>query len=139
MRSNVASAVVAVLLIVACRKDEPATSTSTTSAAATSSTTETGAIRYVTATARISGERCDRADVCDPFGAGKRHPSRAECDAAEYERTKAELPEPKCRNGIDGAKLRACMDAITQQDCTALGNSLQSIEACTSETLCTPP
>lgn len=121
---------------IACKKDERAASTTTTSAAAVSSTTETGAIRYVTATARISGARCDREDVCDPFGEGKRHPSRHDCDVGEYGRTKAELPEADCRNGIEDARVRACMDAIAQQDCLMLGDSLQTLDACTTSTLC---
>lgn len=138
----IAAASVSLLLFcVACRKDERASTTTTTSAApaATSSTTDTGAIRYVTATARISGKRCDREDVCDPFGEGKRHHSRHDCDVGEYGRTKAELPEADCRNGIDDAKLRACMDAVAQQDCETLGNPLPTLEACAPPTLCAHP
>ena len=123
----------------ACKKDEPVGSTTTTSATTTSSTTETGGIRHVTATARISGRRCDRFEICDPFGDGSRHPSRADCDISEYARAKAELPEADCRNGIDDAKLRACIDAIAQQPCITIVDSLQTLDACKTATLCASP
>jgi hypothetical protein len=121
----------------ACKKDEPATTTTTSAVTtATGSTTETGAIRYVTAMARISGKRCDREDACDPFGTGKRHPSRWDCDHAELARAQNELRSSDCPNGVDDPALHACLESIATRDCTLLGDSLQAIEPCTTEALC---
>ena len=126
-----------VLCFVACKKDAPST-TSTTSAVATTSTNDHGNIRHSTATARISGSRCDREDVCDPFGVGKRFDGRVSCDNAEYARARAELKESDCPNGIDGKALHACLEALEQRDCTMLGDRLESIEPCVPASLCPP-
>src|SRR5215210_7993946 len=89
---------------IACRKDETGTTTTT------SSRTESGNIRHTTAAARISGARCDREDVCDPFGEGKRFHYRYDCDHAEYARTQVELTSSDCPNGVDDQQLQRCLE-----------------------------
>jgi hypothetical protein len=124
-----------VLACVACRRDEHSTTT-TTSAAATGSTNESGNIRHTTATARISGARCDREDSCDPFGEGKRHASRYDCDHAEYGRAQAELKASDCPNGVDDTQLKRCLEALRNQDCEFLTAQLESIDPCRPAALC---
>jgi hypothetical protein len=119
------------LLLLACKKDERATTTTTTSA-----TTESGNIRHMTAAARISGARCDREDVCDPFGEGKRFASRTDCDHGEYGRAQSELPASACANGVDDAQLGRCLESLKKQDCALLGSKLESIDDCTPSALC---
>jgi hypothetical protein len=121
----------------ACRKDEPATTTTTSAVTtAAASTTEAGAIRYVTAVARITGKRCDREDECDPFRTGKRHDTRWDCDHAEFARVQNEVRSADCPHGVDDASLRSCLESIGRHDCELLSDSLQSIETCTTEALC---
>ena len=124
------SALSALVLLCACRKDEPGT-TRTTSAM-----TESGNIRHTTATARISGARCDRQDVCDPFGEGKQHASRHDCDHAEFGRAQAELTASDCPLGVDDKQLARCLDVLETQDCGALHAELESIDECRRAALC---
>jgi hypothetical protein len=120
---------------VACRNDAAATTT-TTGAASTGSTTESGNIRHTTATARISGARCDREDVCDPFGEGKRHASRNDCDHAEYARAQSELRPSDCPKGVDDTRLRRCLASLEKLDCLLLTTELASIDECAPAALC---
>jgi hypothetical protein len=93
----------------------------------------------MTASARITGARCDREVRCDQVGANKRFETRDICARDEGNKTQAELRPADCPNGVDEKKLQSCLDAISKQDCAKLVTSLQSVDECKTATLCLGP
>jgi hypothetical protein len=142
-----------VIATVACNKNAPAdrasettTTTSNTTmsnaayaAPATSVDTSAAAPgdpRYQMATARIAGVRCQRQVTCEQNGTAKRFTSEDDCARGESRRTQDELRPADCPAGIDTTKLQSCLMELSQQDCSAIVGSLQTVAACNTAALC---
>ena len=93
-------------------------------------------MRYETATARITGARCDREITCNQVGSNKRFETRAVCTMDQGKKTQDELKSADCPNGIDTAKLETCLSWISQRDCSQLLSSNESLDACKKSVLC---
>lgn len=119
--------------ILACKQDKTGTTSTTGAAETTSGATP---VRYMAATARITGARCDREVACSQVGAKKRFETRDICTRNEGSRTQDELKAADCPNGVDEKKLHTCLETLAKQDCTKLVSALQSIDECKTATLC---
>ncbi len=139
---------------VACNKNTPADRASETTTTTTSNTTMSNAAygapdttmstsaaaqgdpRYQMATARIAGVRCQRQVTCEQSGTAKRFTSDDDCARGESLRTQEELRPADCPAGIDTTKLQTCLMELSQQDCSAIVGSLQTVAACNTAALC---
>jgi hypothetical protein len=123
--------------VFACQKDQAGKTTTTgASEQPVTGSVQAMPVRYMSATARITGARCDRQLTCNQVGPDKRFPTRDICTQDEGKKTTDELKSTDCPNGYDEMKLQSCIDAIAKQDCTKLIMSTQTIDACRSAELC---
>jgi hypothetical protein len=98
--------------------------------------TTTAARMADSATASIATARCDREELCDNVGVGKKYATRDACVMALRERGRNDLKATDCPSGVDMPALDKCLSEIRGERC---GNALDSVTrlvTCRTAALC---
>jgi hypothetical protein len=69
--------------------------------------------------ARLANARCDREQVCDNVGDGKRYASRHICMEQQKGSIANDLNSYECPRGIDSVAVQQCLSAIGAEECGA--------------------
>jgi hypothetical protein len=123
---------VGTLALLACNKHEEHTTGS--------DTTTTGArlspVSYETATQRMVVARCDREAACDNIGPKKRFVDRTVCLHELRAKLSDDLKPSECPNGIDGKHLGDCIEAIDNESCGNIIDTIARVGTCKASDLC---
>lgn len=84
----------------------------------------------------IADARCDRAEMCNEIGPGRKYATRAECDQLSGSGTSDELNATSCPRGIDESAVSQCVTAIDQQRCSTPLETLSRLANCRTDALC---
>jgi hypothetical protein len=122
-------AATASLVVVACSRHENTPSTVTTTGAP-------GIVPNEEAVQRLTSAECERANVCNDIGAGRKYTDEGACRRENHHDLEADIRPTECPGGIRETKLSNCLSEIRNTKC---GNVLQSIgrvAACRSGVMC---
>lgn len=84
----------------------------------------------------IADAECQREAACGNVGPDKRFMDRITCVAEMRRDAKSTVHERNCANGVEQARLNACLSAARNETCANPFNTLTTYVPCKSETLC---
>jgi Family of unknown function (DUF6184) len=86
---------------------------------------------------RLSNARCDREEVCNNVGDGKKYASRRVCMDQIHGGIANDLNSFQCPGGIDGVAVQQCLTAIGNEECGAHPiEAITRMDKCRSGTMC---
>lgn len=119
-----------VVVLAACHgESRPATTTTTTGGA-------TGATANENAIHGMAMARCDREEICDNVGSGKKFATREVCMAELRDKGREELRATECPGGIDQAQLDKCLADIRGERCGNPLDTVTRLASCRTSALC---
>jgi hypothetical protein len=88
------------------------------------------------ATDRIVAARCAHELQCEDVGPDRHYPTPDACTLQLRHSMSGELSAGDCTDGVDGAGLDACVEAIRAQACTHRFEPVAQFPPCQSRALC---
>jgi hypothetical protein len=84
----------------------------------------------------IADARCELEQRCDNIGAGQTYDNRNTCETKLRSSITDDLNTKDCPNGVEHAKLSACLSQIRSEKCGSPMDSLSRWAACRQGELC---
>jgi hypothetical protein len=85
---------------------------------------------------RITLARCEREARCNNIGHERRFESREDCHDRLSDRAYEFLGPAECPKGIDPAQLNECLQAIQDEGCGNVIDSIERVAVCRIDSLC---
>jgi hypothetical protein len=88
---------------------------------------------------RITDARCEREEMCNDVGAGKKFDTRQACANELGHDKRAVLNPDECPRGISEPDLRDCLHDIHEEKCGNPLDAISRLAACRKAKLCSVP
>ena len=129
-RFSAAAAFGSCVLIAACHgNDRQANSATTTTTGADTGANESAVNSLVMA-------RCDREELCNNVGKGKKYATRRVCVEELRDKARQDLRAADCPRGVDNPQLDKCRAEIRAERCGNPIDTITRLAACRTSALC---
>lgn len=85
---------------------------------------------------RITAERCAREAKCDNIGSDRKYSSQDDCQSRIKDDAYDALSPPGCKAGVDQKELNECLEAIRDEECGDVLDSIERVAECRAAVLC---
>jgi hypothetical protein len=99
-------------------------------------TTTSAAAPMQSAVNDLATARCDREELCNNVGAGKKYGTRDACVNEMRAKGNADLQASACPNGVDPQQLDKCLAEVRGERCGNALDTISRLTACRTSTIC---